>query len=364
MFNNYEINKLVISAPEITNLIIMVVLTALILLSSKRKVNNNFMDKITTNQARGIASLIVVIGHLWVFVAKTSPELFFSGIGLAIFLLCSGYGISKSLNNDKYKHNVYPFVSKRIKSIMFPYWVATILILIFDYLLLHRTYKISHIFLTLIGINLYGVMHHFDYSRWYITLLVFWYLAAIISFRYSKNNLMNYMPFLFGGAFFILDYYILNLEWSQFIAFPLGWWLARNEIKYRLFLIKNMRWGSWGFFILSVFLICIKNLLAKTSMSFVPSICEEFGKDMICALAALSIVNYLSSTRRYSSILMFIGKHSYEIFLLHGVFLIKYNPFFQRLPFLIAFSFYLSFIMAIAWLMHMILQNVRLPART
>jgi peptidoglycan/LPS O-acetylase OafA/YrhL len=360
MFNNYEINKLIISYPIINNSLIMILFFTIALSSLKRKSNNNFYNSIITDQARGLAIFFLVVGHLWYYVTKPFPDILFSIIsdGLSIFLLISGYGISKSL--DKNQFSLHIFLTKRINRIMIPYWAATILILLLDYFILERSYKISHIFLTFLGINLYGVMHHFDYVRWYITFLLFWYLVAIISVQTFKNRLISYIPLFFGVIFFLLDYYILKVAWSQFIAFPLGWWLARNEKIYKQFIIKLSKWGSWGFFILVILFIYIKHVWLIALGDNFPSVINELGLDVIKSMSSLCILNYLLWTSFYSRILVFLGRYSYEIFLLHGVFLIKYNPFFEKMRFLVSFVVYFIFIITISWIMNKSLKIIRL----
>jgi peptidoglycan/LPS O-acetylase OafA/YrhL len=168
--------------------------------------------------------------------------LVFSGDGVAIFLLISGYGISKSLN--KRDHNFKAFLIKRINRVMIPYWAATVIILALDYLLLQRTYNIPQIFLSLIGINLYGVMHNFDYVRWYITFLFFWYLIGYCSHKIIKYNILGFVLLIVGLVFFILDYYILKFGWYQYMAFPMGWWVATYEERYIKLINRLIRWNG------------------------------------------------------------------------------------------------------------------------
>jgi peptidoglycan/LPS O-acetylase OafA/YrhL len=357
MFNNYEIIKFSIPDPGTTNLLILIIFATLVLCFLKGKSNASYMDVITTDQARGICVFAVVLGHLWVHVANSSPNIFYLKDALAIFLLISGYGISKTI--DKNTFNFHTFLKKRINRIMVPYWAVTMLILLLDYLLLDRSYKISHIVLTLLGINLYGIMYHFDYIRWYITFLLFWYLVAVISI-YFKNKLISCMPFIIGVIFFILDYYILKFGWSQYIAFPLGWWLGRNEITFKNIFIKLLKWRSWGFLILLLLVLSVEYLWLVILEDVIPSIFFEFGKDVISSLVALSVVGYLSVASFFSRILVFLGRYSYEAFLLHGVFLIKYNPFFEKMPFLVSFVVYFTFIITISWIMNKSLKIIRL----
>ena len=94
-YKNYEITKLAVEHSTLANSIIFLVLALLIILSVRKKVTR-FLDVNQTNQAKGIAILLNVIGHLWVHVVSNKPALIWSGEALSLFLILSGYGLSRS----------------------------------------------------------------------------------------------------------------------------------------------------------------------------------------------------------------------------------------------------------------------------
>jgi probable poly-beta-1,6-N-acetyl-D-glucosamine export protein len=361
MFQNYEIDKLIIPYPLITNSLILSLFLLIALSSLKRKSNFEIIDSIVTDQARGLAVFFLVIGHLWSYVVNSKSDIFYAIIsdGLTIFLICSGYGVYKSTYKDGFKLNA--FILKRINRIMIPYWATTVLFIVLDYIILGRSYKVSHILFSILGINLYDIMHHFDFVRWFITFLLFWYSVVVISRLYCKNKYIDFMPFFIGIVLFLLDYYFLKFGWTQYIAFPLGWWLARNEQIYKLLLNKFSKGRSWVFIVLIFLFIYIKYVWSTVYIGKFPGIFHEFSNDLLLCVSSLCFLNLFIVTKKYSRILVFLGSHSYEIFLLHGVFLVKYNPFFQNIPLPVSFYFYLLFIVTISWLMKKSLKNIKLP---
>ena len=81
----------------------------------------------------------------------------------------------------------------------------------------------------------------------------------------------------------------------------------------------------------------------------VPNILLKFlneSNSLIINLAIILIVGNIAGKGYVSYLLLFLGKYSYEIFLLHGVFLIKYNPFIRGpgiFALVMGFSLLLSF---------------------
>ena len=359
IFSNYEVQKLNIANVEWANIYILIIVLFLILLSFKQREKSDFLDRTTTGQIRGLAILMVVIGHIWVHVTSEKPKLIMSGDGVAFFLLLSGFGLALSFNKKKLKLREY--ITKRVNRVMIPYWFVTLLILSLDFVLLDRTYKISHIVLTFLGVNVYGVMHHFDYVRWYITFLLFWYIAAYFSAIFRNRG---------RGAVFILflcvlafpgDYYLLHFGWYQFLAFPVGYVLGL----YIDILKKSIdRIGSYRSLIFIVIAICTvyyKLFLYQALSSVLPSIVIRFLLDLNSLIFAFSLIIFFDSIKKYySRFLSVIGKYSYEIFLLHGVFLVKYNPVFKLGSLVLTFILFLMFIVSLSWLMNKSIERVKI----
>ncbi len=329
---------------------------------SKKKKQENFWDKNTTDQVRGLAILMVVLGHLWVHVAKHGAKLIMSGDGVAIFLVLSGYGITKSLTDRCTPLSI--FVARRINRVMLPYWLSTFGILLLDYLILNRIYPISHVFLSLIGVNLFGIMHHFDYVRWFITFQLFWYIAAVTIYRGINFSHPSIVMLGVGSLFFFLDYYILKFGWYQFFAFPVGCLIADKQMALKLLLSRVGKKKTWCFFLLMILaFLYLKSYVWTIFVEGWPSVCVRGGKDLISVIFSLSLIGLLDISQTYSRFLIFCGKFSYQIFLLHGVFLVKYNPFFQFFSLPIAFVVYLAFIFTISWIMEKCLHRIKWPVK-
>ena len=164
---NFEVNKLLVSQPDLANFAILLILFIIVILSLKR-CRTIFGDAAHSNQAKGVAILLIIVGHLWVHVSLEKPGLVFSGDGVSLFLILSGYGLTRSHLTSQY--TLKQFFTKRINRVFYPYWIATILVIGLDYLVLNRSYSFFDILLTTVGINLNETTKHLDYARWSIAL--------------------------------------------------------------------------------------------------------------------------------------------------------------------------------------------------
>lgn len=332
IFANYQINKLAIPHPGIVNLIIVLFLVSVSISFKKRNPESfDLLCRIQTDQLKGIAILMVLIGHLWVHVSVNKVSLIFSGDAVALFLFLSGYGLTISDINRNHRKNQY--FSKRIKRVMIPYWGTTILILFFDYFILSRKYSLGNIVMTFLGVNINTTTQHIDYVRWYVSFILLWYILYYCS-RFI-HSLSFRLIFLFScaGASFLLSYYILSFGWYHFFSFPLGCTVAlKYESFKKMFLEKSNRFVFWAtiaiiftlFYKVVLFNPQIFSYLDKHVYSIFLSLANELQS--ILLIAGLVTINaFFDYKYKYSAFLVFCGGISYELFLLHGAFLIKYS---------------------------------------
>jgi len=114
---------------------------------------------------------------------------------------------------------------------------------------------------------------------------------------------------------------------------------------------------------LLIVVILYKFASSRIFYPFVPTIIikaiDEGSSIAFCA--ALVIISATIGFYGYQSLLLsFLGTISYELFLLHGAFLIKYNPIINRseasLP--LTFSVFMFSISIISWIIHLSIVKV------
>jgi len=326
LLNNFETFKLVTDNIELSNLHIFTILIGISILTLKKR-ESDFLDKTQTDQLKGIGILCVIVGHLWVHVTQSRPSIVLSGDAVGLFFLLSGFGLS--ISSSKKIPSLRYYLSKRMTRVMIPYWFATITILLLDFYIIGRSYQRNDLIMTFLGINFNESTRYIDYVRWYITLLLVWYILFFLYIKKSNNNMGLVLLFIFSVTIFIFQYYFGLLGWHQVFAFPVGCVIGKH---YHYF--KNAFNQHYQIIpILLVFLILpfifFKITLSSYTPSFIPSISWKFIKEIISLSFSawlVLVIAFKKTKKYYSSFLLFVGTYSYDIFLLHGAFLIKYNP--------------------------------------
>ena len=330
LFNNYETIKLVVENGQTVNFIILILLCGLFFLLLRKYPNNSsfeFLDRQQTEQLKGLAIVLVIVGHFWWHVAAKKPALIFADDAVALFFLLSGFGLTMS---NRYKSlDLRHFLSRRVKRVMIPYWLATVFLLSLDFFILKRTYPIKDIMLTGLGINISQTTTHIDYVRWYITLLLLWYV--LFFFASSKLKQKTQLPFLLGcgTVIFLFDYFVPSVFWYQIFAFPAGCLVANFYEAIAKFFLTKKKLIFFAAIILFCLALAYKIWIIHFCMNWLPSPLVKLTGEcnsLIVSICLIVYISCLSYCNYYSNSLKFIGKYSYEIFLIHGAFLIKYDP--------------------------------------
>ncbi|MGE4519330.1 MAG: acyltransferase family protein [Desulfobacteraceae bacterium] len=332
---NYEFDKLNVLHPDAVNYTIILFFSLSIFFyfkKSEKKGNDCFFSVSHTDHLRGFAIFFVVLGHLWVHVSQIRPQLVLSGDSVAVFLILSGFGLT--ITSKETKTGFKKFFSKRIKRVLVPYWFITVFILFFDFLFLHRLLSIKDIILTFLGINISEKLTHLDYARWYVTFILLWYFLFFIFGIKFKSKKTNFILFVMAFSLLPLNYYYFNFGWYQFFSFPFGCLLANYNERITAAYRRNKKLWIFSSVIFLIIFVIYKAGMSNEKINSiilesVPNIFIVFYSEfnsIIFAVGLLILSGVLMEKGYYSSFLLFIGKYSYEIFLIHGAVLIKYNP--------------------------------------
>ena len=335
--HNYEITKLAVQSPSLTNLLILVILAVAVFATIRRSTGPfAFLGRSQTDQLRGVAILLLVLGHLWVHVSRTRADAIFSGDAVSMFFVLSGYGLTVSMRRDSL--SVKRFITRRVRRVMVPYWAATIVLVILDYLILHRTYSAGDLVMTSLGLNFTSALTSLDYVRWYVSLLLLWYVLFYVAHATLKGS--HALVALFAAAFvlFFLSYYKPSMGWYQLFGFPVGCALGRwseglgmiyshrKSTLFRLAIIGVL-------YVVSFKIVFSVQSIHAFLVAHVPNILFNFILDVngiVMCLGLMILLARLAQAGRRSLLLLFFGAYSYELFLLHGAFLVKYDFIIRR----------------------------------
>ena len=351
--NNYESLKLTVQNPEYINLLILVFILCVCFASIRRTNAQRILSKDQTNQLKGLAIITVILGHLWVHAVGIIPKLIYGGEAVAMFLILSGYGLTSSCGNRKVQHGAY--ITARIRRVMIPYWIITVILVTLDYFLLSRTYNMQDIVMTMLGVNVTIQTRYIDYVRWFITFILIWYACYLLAASFLSDKMRVLSLYVIAAVFFLADYYVLHMGFYQFAAFPVGCTLGLyyDQIEKSLSR-KPLRYLVLAAFVLSgtiIYKIMLSSVLHSSMPTIVGKALDEAIGILFC-LAVITVFGTLGIIGYRSMILCYLGIISYELFMLHGAFLIKYNPIIIRNETLLPYTFilFLLCITVIAWI--------------
>jgi len=367
IFVNYQINKLNILFPNFVNLTIILIFLGTIVASLQRVEQPvELLSRSQTEQLKGLAIFFVVLGHLWVHVAQKRPSFIFSGDAVFLFLFLSGFGLTCS--NLRTRISFRSFCTKRVTRVLKPYWIITFFVLMLDFVILEKSYSGQSLVMTFFGVNITSELRHMDYARWFVTFILFWYLLFYVTNLFNSPQKASFLLLSAGFIILPIHYYFFDFGWYQFLSFPLGsisavYYKRINKIFNQRKLSVFCSYLGMGY-VLVYYTLMGDEELYRYIYDVAPNILLEYHSEVVSLLLTASVILIFADLgrRRLSSrILAFFGQYSYEIFLLHGIFLIKYNPIIKHdsvLLVVIEFFIFLFFILAISWLLSIVMRQL------
>lgn len=310
-------------------------------------------DNSLTEELKGFAMLSIVFSHIGYFLVSDHRFLYplsvAAGVGVNLFLLLSGYGLTiSSLKNNL---PIKVFYIRRLLKLFIPLWIVLTGFIIVDYFLLHQTYTPKYLIESFLGLYLTSnPFEDINSPLWYFSLILFFYLIFPIIFRPK-------WPLISGLAILLVTYLALQIPLPthadnvalyklHFFAFPLGVIFAAIKDKFKF---KLNLWMS---------LICLVVFSLLFGYFAIHSgVGEDPFKEQLISLISVILILAIGLIKKIRfGLLNLVGKYSYEIYLLHWPILMRYDHFFQNLPASLAVAFYLiEFI-----LLGIILQKVSL----
>lgn len=290
------------------------------------------MDKTKSSALKGMAVLMVIVSHfpkILVLPGMLNNMLSPLGYhGVAIFLLLSGYGCNKSIQNK----SIINFCTRRVLSIVPELVIVTLVSICFEFLINGTHYSIVQITL-----NALGIRSDILELTWYILFQYVCYIGLCIMMIIP---FLKKRPVMFALLFALIVFLIcllpaesirsITIYWGiNFASFSAGILLAEentglhkliSNLKTTFFsLIPLVIWG--GFFGLIYFVLGNPNEILLRNML----------KGLLSCWFAISVYSIFThiSVKPVENILANVGKYSYELYLTHGVFVFIIPSFFK-----------------------------------
>ncbi len=282
------------------------------------------ISKNTTKKLKRIAILCVLIGHgfSWHTTFYWNYLGYAGAVGVALFLILSGYGMAKKYvidfqNEERDKKIFLHFWKDRIIRVMLPYWTILIIQLLLDGIILKRRIGRKMIIINFLGYVDYDNPNLvcIDSTMWYITFLLVHYLIfSIIWFIPKLNNKIKLIVLLFV---YILGYVFkvyLTADWQfNYFTFYIGVLLANISCEGKKEHDNLKKMLGLIFLLISFFIV--------TTPSKIPYMTVMQIYSVSFALGLVLLLN-----DRYENIFFkFLGESSYEIFLCEGIIYSRYS---------------------------------------
>lgn len=281
----------------------------------------DYLSLDNTNSLKGIFAVFVLLCHLRGRMPFLNGSLIGSSLtalgytSVAMFFFFSGYGLMTSYKKKGHKY-VEAFPKKRLLSFYITYLAFVCIYLIYDLItgeFLHWGWK------TIIKTLTFGgtIIH----NGWYLQAILLFYIIFWLVFYFIKNDCVKVVVMTISIAFyslacaFLFDLGELWYEASFALILGMIWALNKQKIDEAL----QKRWLYWGGLVLLIIVTLIAMFLGwnQTLKGFV-----RIPIKMLSALSFVVCVLLLVQKVRVDFfITQFLGKISFEIYILHGLFI-------------------------------------------
>lgn len=294
-----------------------------------------------TNIIKGIAIVLLLIHHSWSPLKTETMPVYGESIrvmtsigklSVAVFAMLSGYGMYFSATGKKAETvSVWKNILSHVLKIYTVFWLtAGILVLMVSASggglgTVYGKMPVYHLILDLMGLSYIAGTPMLANSWWYVTAALIYYCCfpfLLEGIRKLKRG--NYLVWLVLAVWLLLHPGESSILVYGFF-FAMGMILAERNILNRL-----MKWAERGVVRLLLGPVMLAGLAGSLAVRqcFLSGLKAEYYLDWLPALFLIMAAGIISLKLpwKFPGILELAGRVSFEMFLIHGIF-IKYAPF-------------------------------------
>ncbi len=270
-----------------------------------------WMDRSFTTVIKGFSILTVVWAHTGAKLGMGGIQ-FIAGIGVALFLICSGYGLEVSYHKNGLKH----FWKKRFLKVCIPFWIVELMTTVIKQNFVFSDFVLNIVFFKSLWFLRYIV----------ICYIIFYIVSKIVNILKFKNNEEIYfLLFIFALWFVIESLFFANpdmpfLEARQMLSFPLGVIIAKYKDKivniiHKLSYTQNI-FIVFGVGVIGIVFMVVTQLNVIKSQPYIIS--NALSLLTVLPLAIVILLIGILITRLFRNLFLYeCGLVSYEIYLIH-----------------------------------------------
>jgi len=327
---------------------------ALFIFIKPRKIIEWFPSSLTT-ELKGLAIIMIVLSHIGYFLVTDTrflwPLSIMAGVGVNLFLLLSGFGLTASqMQKDL---TIWQFYKKRLLKLFVPFWLVLIVLFGLDFFVLNHGYSLSYTLKSFLGIFTHADLYaDINSPLWYFTFIIGYYLLFPLVFIKKQPWLTAII--LCAAGYLLINFaptsldYVIHLYRIHVIAFPLGIFAAWGVTKLKSpeILEKLSRgWRSFGYYFVMLILFGVF-VYANYNSGVGGTPANEQWMSLI-AVIAISLVFILKKIE--FRLFYWVGIYSYEIYLWHWPIMYHYDFLYRFMPSWLATVLYLVFFVGLGW---------------
>ena len=317
--------------------------------------NEGVLGRESTMALKGFAILAVIFSHIGYFLVADHSFLFplstLAGVGVDIFLLLSGFGLTMSALSKN--RPVLDFYLRHAKKVYLPMWIVVAILFLADFFLLGHTYSAIYIAHTFAGFfPSAGLWTDVNSPLWFFTLILWFYFLFPLLFSrrrpWASAIAIATLSSIAVGVVAPLLTGIGYLYTVHTFAFPLGMLLAwlyhlhgKSIDSVCASLSARVRLLVFGCLFGMIWFFAIRSAVG-TPM-------EQYGNLGLVGIILL----FFALQRTHSRLLVLLGTYSYEIYLLHWPLISRYDILYATLPVAAATALYIALFIALAYLLHL-----------
>lgn len=247
-----------------------------------------------SNMLRGISMLLVVVGHVGAAGFGFKQMVALGGIGVAIFLILSGYGLHESYNRG----GVKDFWKKKFTRILIPYiiWVALYNVVVLVSPLAEETSD-----------NTIKIPRF-----WFVEYIPIWYFAFWLAYRFFPSHAIRF----FAAIAVIMFLLYGKTQAEQSLSFIVGVLLSIHKNTISSLSRQRLLQISFTTILIGGVFIFIRSLPFLSPYPEDHIFLKAIPLVMRLSFAA-AIMSFLISMRVILPTLALIGLASYELYLVH-----------------------------------------------
>lgn len=293
--------------------IVLLVIFAGTKIAPKGTYNENYLSIENTNALRGMCAIIVAMQHTCAYQHDkwTMPFLYIGFLCTSIFFFLSGYGLMYGIENKR--RYLRTFLKKRVFTVLIPYLFANVI-----YLCIRQLLGLE---ITLTEfVQMYKKGEPYVSFSWFIISIMYFYVLFYLVFNIFKRNI---------AVFLMIPGSILYMYLVKAIGFDYHWyttafcfvggviWYQYRDVLTIIARKQNFLKAFLMFAIMIALLFAtFKNIYFYIAGSNITALCFQIVI-MLC----------LQKIRIHNFVLEYIGKISFEFYIMHGIVIKIFNDY-------------------------------------